>query len=108
MVRPLVDCSVRVGDVVPHETPNISVVRKMVRHLKSGGTLPPIHVDLEWKEHWTQGPKGMDSIGVGYGLLDGHHRLAACIECFGADYQIAAISYAPVQQPEATRPRMRA
>lgn len=89
--RELVEITIRAGDIVPHEVPNPTRVRRMVAHLRSGGTLPPIEIDTEWRMHRAQGPCGMEDIGAGFGLLDGHHRLAAHRVVHGSDSAIGAV-----------------
>lgn len=89
--REWVAIQVRTGDVVPHEITNPTQVRRMVAHLRSGNTLPPVEIETEWRTHWTQGPDGMEAIGTGFGLLDGHHRVAAHRIVHGADSAIDAV-----------------
>lgn len=98
---------VRVGDIIPHETPDNERVRTLVAHLRSGGTLPPLDINRVWKEHWKQGPGGMVSTGFGYGLWDGHHRLEAYKIVFGNDYMAPAKSNdicTPSVEMESTAP----
>jgi hypothetical protein len=84
---------VRVGDIIPHEVPKDSFVATLTNHLLKGGTLPPMHIDITWKEHFKQGPTGMDSTGVGHMLLDGHHRRAAYLRAFGRDFEVEVVHH---------------
>lgn len=78
--------TVRISDIVPHETPNPRAVAKIAKAIKAGEVIPPIIIDRNACKHWTQGPEGMVFTGYGYGLLDGHHRLEAYKQVFGVNH----------------------
>ena len=79
---------VRISDIVPHESPNPKRVATIVKAIKAGDPLPPITIDRNPCKHWTQGPKGMECIGYGFGVIDGHHRLEAYKQVFGPNHTL--------------------
>jgi hypothetical protein len=77
---------VSVSDIIPHEKPNRAKVNAITKILKAGGKLPPIKLSGRKYTHYVQGPKGMEQVGFGYGIIDGHHRYEAYKRVFGKDY----------------------
>ena len=82
---------VRLGDIVPCETPNIKAVKKMIKAIKAGEKLPPMDIGSEFTDHWILCASGMEKTGCGYGLIDGHHRRMALLFVHGADHQIEVV-----------------
>ena len=84
----------RLSDLVPHEQvrANNKTVRALTKLLKMGYACLPIEVDPVWREHFTQGPVQMESMGFGYGILDGHHRYAAMLAVHGPQGIVEVVS----------------
>ena len=89
--------SVRLNDIVTHETPGKEKVARLVAALHAGDKFDPVEIDAVWREHWTQGPAGMESTGWGYGLLDGHHRLEALRQVNGEGHMVEAFYSAAIE-----------
>lgn len=89
--------------IVMHEKPRSSQVRSIAARLGRGEKMPSVQLSPEFCEHWRQGPLRMDSTGIGYGLIDGHHRLAAHIMVHGRNspLQVEFHGTRPVQGPAA-------
>lgn len=89
--------------IVTHEVPRPSRVRAIAAQLRRGEAMPPLQLSPEFCEHWRQGPTRMESTGVGYGLIDGHHRLAAHIMVHGRSTPLQADFHGarPIEGPAA-------
>lgn len=86
--QPLREALIFPHQIIRHEKPSWQTVHAIAAAMLAGEKMPPIEVDPRFCEHWRQGPTGMVSTGIGHGLIDGHHRLAAHVKVFGKNTPI--------------------